>query len=150
MRCFVRRVSSAAVRVEDEVVGKIGQGLLVYLGVQAGDRAEDVDWLIKKLIGLRLFGDSDGKMNESLPDEGGILVISQFTLLGSLKKGYRPSFNRAAEPADAKRLYREFLSKLRTERTGMVAQGAFGQHMRIEAMDDGPVSIWLDSRQKAY
>ena len=77
MRCLVRRVSSAAVRVEDEVVGKIGQGLLVYLGGQAGDRAEDIDWLIKKLIGLRLFSDSDGKMNESLPDEGGILVISQ-------------------------------------------------------------------------
>ena len=150
MRCLVRRVSSATVRVGNKEIGAIGKGLLAYLGVEGGDQAEDVCWLVNKLLGLRLFSDSTGKMNESLPDDGGILLVSQFTLLGSLKKGYRPSFNRAAEPDEAKRLYEEFLAKLRLEFSGTVAQGAFGQHMQIEAMDDGPVSIWLDSRQKGY
>jgi D-tyrosyl-tRNA(Tyr) deacylase len=150
MRCLVRRVSSATVRVGIEEVGRIGKGLLVYLGIEGGDQAGDLCWLVNKLIGLRLFSDSTGRMNEPLPDDGGILLISQFTLLGSLKKGYRPSFNRAAEPAEARRLYEDFLAKLRVEFSGTVAQGAFGEHMQIEAMDDGPVSIWLDSRQKAY
>ena len=150
MRCLVRRVSSATVRVGNKEIGAIGKGLLAYLGVEGGDQAEDVCWLVNKLLGLRLFSDSTGKMNESLPDDGGILLVSQFTLLGSLKKGYRPSFNRAAEPDEAKRLYEEFLAKLRLKFSGTVAQGAFGQHMQIEAMDDGPVSIWLDSRQKGY
>jgi D-aminoacyl-tRNA deacylase len=150
MRCLVRRVSSATVRVGIEEVGRIGKGLLVYLGIEGGDRAGDVCWLVNKLIGLRLFSDSSGRMNEPLPNDGGILLISQFTLLGSLKKGYRPSFNRAAEPAEARRLYEDFLAKLRLEFSGTVSQGAFGEHMQIEATDDGPVSIWLDSRQKAY
>ena len=150
MRCLVRRVSSATVRAGNEEVGAIGKGLLVYLGVEGGDQAGDLCWLVNKLIGLRLFSDSTGRMNEPLPDDGGILLISQFTLLGSLRKGYRPSFNRAAEPAEARRLYEDFLAKLRVEFSGTVAQGAFGEHMQIEAMDDGPVSIWLDSRQKAY
>jgi D-aminoacyl-tRNA deacylase len=150
MRCLVRRVSNAVVWAGNEEIGKIGKGLLVYLGVEGGDSSEDVCWLVKKLLGLRLFSDSAGKMNESLPDDGGILLISQFTLLGSLKKGYRPSFNRAAEPDEARRLYEEFLENLRLAFKGTVAQGAFGEHMQIEAMDDGPVSIWLDSRQKAY
>jgi len=136
--------------VGNKEIGAIGKGLLAYLGVEGGDQAEDVCWLVNKLLGLRLFSDSTGKMNESLPDDGGILLVSQFTLLGSLKKGYRPSFNRAAEPDEAKRLYEEFLAKLRLKFSGTVAQGAFGQHMQIEAMDDGPVSIWLDSRQKGY
>ena len=150
MRCLVRRVSSATVRVGNKEVGAIGKGLLVYLGVEGGDQAGDVCWLVNKLLGLRLFSDSTGKMNESLPDDGGILLVSQFTLLGSLKKGYRPSFNRAAEPAEARRLYEDFLAKLKLDFNGTVAQGAFGEHMQIEAMDDGPVSIWLDSRQKGY
>ena len=150
MRCLVRRVSSATVRVGNKEIGAIGKGLLAYLGVEGADQAEDVCWLVNKLLGLRLFSDSTGKMNESLPDDGGILLISQFTLLGSLKKGYRPSFNRAAEPDEAQRLYEEFLAKLRLKFSGTVAQGAFGRHMQIEAMDDGPVSIWLDSRQKGY
>ena len=150
MRCLVRRVSSATVRVGNNEIGVIGKGLLVYLGVEEGDLAKDVYWLVNKLLGLRLFSDSTGKMNDSLPKDGGVLLVSQFTLLGSLKKGYRPSFNRAAEPDEARRLYEEFLAKLRLEFSGTVSQGAFGEHMQIEAMDDGPVSIWLDSRQKAY
>ena len=150
MRCLIRRVSNAAVWVGNEEIGKIDKGLLVYLGVEGGDSSEDVSWLAKKLLGLRLFSDSAGKMNEPLPDDGGILLVSQFTLLGSLKKGYRPSFNRAAEPDEARRLYQEFLENLRLTFEGTVAQGAFGEHMQIEAIDDGPVSIWLDSRQKGY
>jgi len=150
MRCLVRRVSSATVRVGNNEIGVIGKGLLVYLGVEEGDLAKDVYWLVNKLLGLRLFSDSTGKMNDSLPKDGGVLLVSQFTLLGSLKKGYRPSFNRAAEPDEARRLYEEFLAKLRLEFHGKVAQGAFGEHMQIEAVDDGPVSIWLDSRQKGY
>ena len=150
MRCLVRRVSSATVRVGNKEVGAIGKGLLAYLGVEGGDQAGDVCWLVNKLLGLRLFSDSTGKMNESLPDDGGILLVSQFTLLGSLKKGYRPSFNRAAEPDEARRLYEDFLAKLELDFNGTVAQGAFGEHMQIEATDDGPVSIWLDSRQKGY
>lgn len=150
MRCLVRRVSSATVRVANNEIGVIGKGLLVYLGVEEGDLAKDVYWLVNKLLGLRLFSDSTGKMNDSLPKDGGVLLVSQFTLLGSLKKGYRPSFNRAAEPDEARRLYEEFLAKLRLEFHGKVAQGAFGEHMQIEAVDDGPVSIWLDSRQKGY
>lgn len=150
MRCLVRRVSSATVRVANNEIGVIGKGLLVYLGVEEGDLAKDVYWLVNKLLGLRLFSDSTGKMNDSLPKDGGVLLVSQFTLLGSLKKGYRPSFNRAAEPGEARRLYEEFLAKLRLEFHGKVAQGAFGEHMQIEAVDDGPVSIWLDSRQKGY
>ena len=150
MRCLVRRVSSATVRVGNNEIGVIGKGLLVYLGVEEGDLAKDVYWLVNKLLGLRLFSDSTGKMNDSLPKDGGVLLVSQFTLLGSLKKGYRPSFNRAAEPDEARRLYEEFLAKLRLEFHGKVAQGAFGEHMQIEAVNDGPVSIWLDSRQKGY
>lgn len=150
MRCLVRRVSSATVRVGNNEIGVIGKGLLVYLGVEEGDLAKDVYWLVNKLLGLRLFSDSTGKMNDSLTKDGGVLLVSQFTLLGSLKKGYRPSFNRAAEPDEARRLYEEFLAKLRLEFHGKVAQGAFGEHMQIEAVDDGPVSIWLDSRQKGY
>ena len=150
MRCLVRRVSSATVRVANNEIGVIAKGLLVYLGVEEGDLAKDVYWLVNKLLGLRLFSDSTGKMNDSLPKDGGVLLVSQFTLLGSLKKGYRPSFNRAAEPGEARRLYEEFLAKLRLEFHGKVAQGAFGEHMQIEAVDDGPVSIWLDSRQKGY
>ena len=150
MRCLVRRVSRATVRAHDQEVGKIGKGLLVYLGVEREDESDDVRWLVNKILGLRLFSDSVGKMNESLTEDGGILVISQFTLLGSLKKGYRPSFNRAAEPAEARSLYEAFLENLKGRFKGMVARGAFGESMSIEATDDGPVTIWLDSRNKGY
>jgi len=132
------------------VIGEIGNGLLVYLGIETGDQVDDMSWILKKLLGLRIFDDPEGKMNESLTYDDGIMLISQFTLFGNLKKGFRPSFNRAAEPLDARRLFEEFLNRIQSEFTGTVAVGAFGEHMDIEAVDDGPVSLWLDSRQRGY
>ena len=132
------------------MIGEIGKGLLVYLGIETGDQADDMSWVLKKLLGMRVFDDSDGKMNESLTCDEGVLLISQFTLFGNLKKGTRPSFNRAAAPIDGRKMFEEFLRQLRMEFAGAVAVGAFGKHMEIEAVDDGPVSIWLDSRQRGY
>ena len=143
-------MSRAFVRVDKQAIGEIGNGLLVYLGVETGDQLDDIRWILKKLLGIRIFDDPEGRMNESLTCEDGIMLISQFTLFGNLKKGCRPSFNRAAEPVDARRLFDGFLSQLRSEFKGTVAVGAFGEHMDIEAVDDGPVSIWLDSRQRSY
>ena len=136
--------------MDKQVIGEIGNGLLVYLGIETGDRVDDMSWILKKLLGLRIFDDPEGKMNESLTYDDGIMLISQFTLFGNLKKGFRPSFNRAAEPLDARRLFEEFLNRIQSEFTGTVAVGAFGEHMDIEAVDDGPVSLWLDSRQRGY
>ena len=150
MRCLVRRVSRASVRVDKQVIGEIGNGLLVYLGIEEGDRNDDMVWVLKKILGIRVFDDAEGKMNESLTCDDGIMLISQFTLFGNLKKGFRPSFNRAAEPLDARRMFEEFLNRIQEEFTGTVAVGAFGEHMDIEAVDDGPVSLWLDSRQRGY
>ena len=132
------------------MIGEIGNGLLVYLGIEAGDRNDDMVWVLKKILGIRVFDDAEGKMNESLTCDDGIMLISQFTLFGNLKKGFRPSFNRAAEPLDARRMFEEFLNRIQSEFTGTVAVGAFGEHMDIEAVDDGPVSLWLDSRQRGY
>jgi len=136
--------------VDKQVIGEIGNGLLVYLGIEAGDRNDDMVWVLKKILGIRVFDDAEGKMNESLTCDDGIMLISQFTLFGNLKKGFRPSFNRAAEPLDARRMFEEFLNRIQSEFTGTVAVGAFGEHMDIEAVDDGPVSLWLDSRQRGY
>jgi D-aminoacyl-tRNA deacylase len=143
-------VSRASVCVDKQVIGEIGNGLLVYLGIERGDQADDMSWVLKKILGIRVFDDAEGKMNESLTCDEGIMLISQFTLFGNLKKGFRPSFNRAAEPLDARRLFDEFLKRIQSEFTGTVAVGAFGEHMDIEAVDDGPVSLWLDSRQRGY
>ena len=146
----MRRVSRACVRVENEPIGEIGKGLLVYLGIEAGDQIDDMDWVLKKLLGIRVFDDPNGKMNESLKEDEGIMLISQFTLFGNLKKGFRPSFNRAAPPLDARRAFEEFKRRLQSEFKGAVAVGSFGEHMDIEAIDDGPVSLWLDSRDRGY
>ena len=146
----MRRVSRACVRVENEPIGEIGKGLLVYLGIEAGDNIDDMEWVLKKLLGIRVFDDPKGKMNESLKEDEGIMLISQFTLFGNLKKGFRPSFNRAAPPLDARRAFEEFKRRLQSEFKGAVAVGSFGEHMDIEAIDDGPVSLWLDSRDRGY
>jgi len=150
LRCLVRRVSRASVRVDQKVIGKIANGLLVYLGVETGDKEDDLIWLLKKLVGMRVFEDSQGRMNETLGSGDGIMLISQFTLFGNMKKGSRPSFNRAAEPVVARKLFEDFLRLVRLEFKGTLAVGAFGEHMDIEAVDDGPVSIWIDSRLKSY
>jgi D-tyrosyl-tRNA(Tyr) deacylase len=151
MRAVIQRVTRADVSVNHEVVGSIQQGLLVFLGIQFDDRSEDADWLIKKIIDLRVFEDFAGKMNRSVMDiEGDVLVISQFTLYGNLKKGTRPSFNRAAPPDVAAPLYEMFIEKLSNEMGKAVPSGVFGALMYIDAMHEGPVTLMLDTRQKDF
>ena len=149
MRIVIQRVSRASVRVGDEVVGKIGNGLLVLLGVAQDDDEEDVHWLAKKLINLRVFNDNNDKMNLSLNDIAGeILMVSQFTLHASTKKGNRPSFIKSAEPKLGKNLYDYFIDHLNKEYQVSVATGEFGAMMEIELLNDGPVTIIIDSKNK--
>ena len=150
MRALVRRVSQASVKVEGQVVGQIDQGLLIYLGIHQDDELTDLDWLIQKILGLRIFEDEDGKMNLSILPEQGILLISQFTLFGNLKKGYRPSFKRAANPKKGKEFFDLFQSKLGGLFKGNLASGVFGADMKIVAIDEGPVTIWIDSQERNY
>jgi D-tyrosyl-tRNA(Tyr) deacylase len=150
VRALVRRVSRASVKVDGQVVGQIDQGLLIYLGIHQDDELTDLDWLIQKILGLRIFEDEHGKMNLSILPEQGILLISQFTLFGNLKKGYRPSFNRAANPKKGEELFDLFLAKLGGLFQGNLASGVFGADMKIEAIDEGPVTLWIDSRERNY
>ena len=150
MRALVRRVSRASVKVEEQVFGQIDQGLLIYLGIHQDDELTDLDWLIQKILGLRIFEDEHGKMNLSILPEKGILLISQFTLFGNLRKGYRPSFNRAANPKKGKEFFDLFQSKLGGLFKGNLASGVFGADMKIEAIDEGPVTIWIDSQERNY
>jgi D-tyrosyl-tRNA(Tyr) deacylase len=147
MRAVVQRVSRAAVQVDEECVGRIGLGWLVLLGVARGDTEEDAARLADRILNLRAFDDGQGKMNKSVLEvQGGILVVSQFTLMGDCRAGRRPSFTDAAEPAVAERLYHEFTARLRP--TGLeVATGVFRAMMKIELVNDGPVTLLLDSRK---
>ena len=147
MRAVVQRVKGASVSVAGNRTGAIGKGLLVYLGVQSGDTSEDLDYIAKKLTGLRVFEDSDAKMNLDVREAGGgVLVVSQFTLLGDSRKGRRPSFTEAAEPETAKHLYRELIEALRSAGLS-TEEGEFRAHMEVESVNDGPVTILLDSRK---
>ncbi len=149
MRAVIQRVSRAAVTVENVVRGEIGPGLLVFLGVGQDDGPEDVEWLAQKVAVLRVFEDEAGKMNRSVLDTGGgVLVISQFTLFGSLRKGSRPSFNKAAPPELAVPLYESFVAKVSEHLGKPVPTGVFGAMMDIEAHNDGPVTIVLDTKVK--
>ena len=146
MRSVVQRVSRAAVRVDGEVVGEIGAGLLVLLGVAAGDSDADADALAGKVARLRIFENEDGRFDRSLLDTGGAaLVVSQFTLIADTAKGNRPSFTGAAPPEEAERLYERFCGAL-AELGVPVAQGVFGARMAVELVNDGPVTIVLDLR----
>jgi D-tyrosyl-tRNA(Tyr) deacylase len=146
MRAVVQRVAEASCRVEGEVVGSIGYGLVVLLGVAEGDGAADADYLAEKVLGLRVFPDEAGQMNRSvLEASGGLLVVSQFTLLGDARRGRRPSYSEAAAPEEADRLYNHFVSGLR--RSGLkVATGVFRAMMDVALVNQGPVTILLDSR----
>ncbi len=146
MRACIQRVRSAEVRVGGEVCGQIGPGMLVLLGVAADDAAADAGQLAKKIAGLRIFEDSQQKMNLSLADVGGaMLVVSQFTLLGDCRKGRRPDFTAAAQPEVAEKLYRLFVDAVAQQ--GLpVATGRFRQHMEVELVNDGPVTLIVDSR----
>ncbi|AEJ19517.1 D-aminoacyl-tRNA deacylase [Gracilinema caldarium] len=145
MRAVVQRVSEASVTVEGNRVGAIEKGLLVYLGVAAGDTEKDADYLAEKVAGLRIFTDIEDKMNLSVQDiGGGILVVSQFTLLADARKGRRPSYSDAAEPEKANRLYLYFVDQLR-KRDFTVETGVFQASMRVQYINEGPVTILLDS-----
>lgn len=147
MRAVVQRVSSASVTVEDERVGEIGTGLAVLLGVEEGDGPSDVEYMCNKLEGLRVFEDEEGKMNLSTADVGGgFLVISQFTLLGDCRKGRRPSYVRSAPPEEANALYEEVAQGLRG-RGFEVATGRFRAEMKVELVNEGPVTLLVDSRK---
>ena len=145
MRAVVQRVRSARVVVGDEVVGAVGPGLLVLLGVAPSDTAAEVQWLADKVVGLRVFRDADDKMNLSVADvNGGVLVVSQFTLYGDCRKGRRPSFVGAAPPEIAEPLYEAFVNAVRA--LGVpVATGRFGAMMQVELVNDGPVTLVIDA-----
>lgn len=151
MRAVVQRVRHAEVVVSGKVAGRIGPGLLVFLGIEKLDTEADGEWLAEKLPRIRCFEDGEGRMNHSVTETAGeIMVISQFTLFGSLRKGTRPSFNRAADPDQAVPLYEAVVHRLR-ELTGKpVPTGVFGAEMRIEAMNDGPVTLVIDTKNKAF
>src|SRR5512136_1145014 len=147
MRAVVQRVSRGAVRVDGAATGEVGRGLVVLLGVAAGDGDEDARWMADKVAQLRIFEDAEGKMNRSVEDvAGGVLVVSQFTLLGDARKGNRPSFVEAAPPEAANALYERVCARLR-ERGLPVGTGVFRAHMDVELVNDGPVTILLDSRR---
>ena len=148
MRAVLQRVTSAAVVVEQKTIGQIGTGLLVLLGVADGDTEADLKYVLEKTIGLRVFADEQGKMNLSVKDIGGsMLVVSQFTLLADVKKGRRPSFNTAADPAIADDFYQQFVS-IAKEQGVPTETGAFGADMQVSLCNDGPVTILLDSRNR--
>ena len=147
MRAVVQRVTSAKVEVDDRTVGEIGAGLLVLLGVARDDEQTDADYLADKIIGLRIFRDDEGKMNRSLTDtNGAMLVVSQFTLYGDTRKGRRPSYIDAAEPERANALYEYFVSRSRAQCI-KVETGVFQAMMQVSLVNDGPVTILLDSRK---
>ncbi|MCH2042772.1 MAG: D-aminoacyl-tRNA deacylase [Saprospiraceae bacterium] len=149
MRVVLQRVSHASVTVDQKIIGKIKKGLLLLLGIEATDKQEDIDWLCKKILGMRIFNDTEHKMNLSVQDvDGEILVISQFTLHASTKKGNRPSFIRAAKPDISIPLYEKFVQSLKEKSRKEIQTGIFGADMKIELLNDGPVTIILDSKQK--
>ena len=149
MRLVLQRVSSASVTVDDAITGQIGLGLLILAGIEHDDTADDLAWLVSKVTQMRIFADVEGKMNLSVKDSSGdLLVVSQFTLHASTKKGNRPSFIRAARPETAIPLYEQFLTLLEAEMGKPVARGIFGADMQVALVNDGPVTICIDSRAK--
>ena len=149
MRILIQRVSQASVTIEGSIHGEIGRGMLVLLGIENDDTQEDVNWLVQKLVGLRIFADEEGKMNLSSSDvNGDFLVISQFTLHASTKKGNRPSYIKAARPETAIPLYEYFIQQLKQQSNTKVATGIFGTDMQVGLINDGPVTIWIDSKTK--
>ncbi len=149
MRIVIQRVSRASVTIADHVKSRIGKGYLILLGIEAADTTDDIDWLVKKIIGLRVFDDENGVMNLSIMDTGGdIIVVSQFTLMASYKKGNRPSWIRAAKHDISIPLYNEFVSRLSTALGKPVGTGEFGADMKVELINDGPVTICMDTKNK--
>jgi D-tyrosyl-tRNA(Tyr) deacylase len=149
MRVVIQRVLEASVVVDEKVVGSINNGLLVLLGIEDADTEEDINWLSNKIVGLRLFDDAEGVMNLSVKDIGGdILLISQFTLMASTKKGNRPSYIKASKPPIAVPLYEQMIATLTNDLGKAVQTGIFGADMKVSLMNNGPVTITIDSKNK--
>lgn len=149
MRVLIQRVSEASVTIDWAIHSQIGQGLLIFLGIEDADGEEDLQWLCKKIVNLRIFPDDQGVMNRSILEAGGeFLVVSQFTLHASTKKGNRPSYIRAARPEHAIPLYDAFCRELAKESGHSVMTGEFGADMKVALINDGPVTIWIDSKNK--
>lgn len=149
MRAVVQRVSEASVTIAGDMVGRIGRGLLVLVGVEQGDGHGDADWLAGKIAALRIFSDADGRMNLAVREVGGeTLVVSQFTLLADTARGNRPGFTRAARPEEAVPLYEHFTSALGAAAGRPPQRGVFAADMRVALVNDGPVTIWIDSRRR--
>lgn len=149
MRVVIQRVSKASVTIEENITGKINKGLLILVGFESDDNAEEIEWMCGKISRLRIFPDENDVMNLSVMDvDGEILAVSQFTLHASTKKGNRPSYIKAAPPQKALILYDEFLNKLASETNKKIQSGIFGAMMQVELINDGPVTIWIDSKNK--
>ena len=149
MRLVIQRVSAASVSIEQVIHGQIEQGLVVLVGIETADMLEDVHWLTQKLVQMRIFTDEEGKMNDSLLDvKGGLLIISQFTLHASTKKGNRPSFIQAARPEQAIPLYEAFIESCKAADVKLVQTGIFGADMQVSLINDGPVTIVIDSKNR--
>lgn len=149
MRVLIQKVSEASVTVENKKVAEISHGLLVLLGIEDADKQEDIDWLSRKIVQLRIFLDENGVMNRSvLDEEGEIIVVSQFTLHALTKKGNRPSYIKASKPDFAVPMYEKFCAQLSGELGKPVQTGVFGAHMDVALVNDGPVTIWIDSKNR--
>ncbi|SDG54283.1 D-aminoacyl-tRNA deacylase [Psychroflexus sediminis] len=149
MKIVLQRVKEASVEIDHQIAGSIQNGLLIYLGIEDEDKQEDIDWLVKKVTQMRIFSDEEGKMNLNIREvEGEFLIVSQFTLYASVKKGNRPSFTGAAKPEYAKKLYEDFIVSIKDVYHSNIQSGRFGAHMQVYSINDGPLTFILDSRQK--
>jgi D-tyrosyl-tRNA(Tyr) deacylase len=149
MRVVIQRVTSASVSIDTKIHNEIGNGLLVLVGFEEGDSSEDIQWISKKIVDLRIFSDLEGKMNLSIKEiQGELLVVSQFTLFASTKKGNRPSFIRSAKPAIAIPLYEKFIEILNSHLPDRIKTGIFGADMKVALVNDGPVTILMDSKDR--
>ena len=149
MRVAVQRVNSSVLKIDNSIYSEINQGLLILLGIESGDNQDDIDWLVNKISKLRIFSDVDGLMNLSVKDvEGEAMVVSQFTLFASTKKGNRPSYIRSAKPEISEPLYNDFVKSISKELNQSIATGVFGADMKITLENDGPVTIIIDSKNR--
>ena len=149
MKVVIQRVSQATVKVSDKIISEIKLGFLILLGVEKSDSKQDIDWLVNKISNLRIFSDNELKMNLSIKDiKGEIIVVSQFTLHAKTKKGNRPSYIKAANPEQAEPLYEEFILQLKNESAVSVQSGVFGANMQVDIVNDGPVTIIMDTKNK--
>ncbi len=149
MRAVIQRVSNASVTVEGQIIGEISKGILILLGIENADNTEDIQWLSKKIVNMRIFDDENGVMNKSLIDtKGDALIVSQFTLHASTKKGNRPSYIKSAKPDISIPLYEQFIQQMELDLGKKVATGKFGADMKVSLLNDGPVTILIDTKNK--